>query len=150
MQQQLSNGSVTSDDRAVWRGTDPYEVEKPIRKLIRERIPKSGRVVEDLDLLIRHYSTSNSVGVFRAIETKHGDIGLTIGQDKSFRQMHNLWRRGDPDATEYKGFYLVQCDDAEYGDDSQVTVTRLFENPKSIVMSLSEFVDWLDVYHDKV
>ena len=145
-----------------WRGCkcpcvcgalDPYEKRKPLRDRIGEPSftpamgPNGGVVVTDIDLLLRHYgplANSDGIGTFRIMEQKHVKAPQHVGQEITFRLMHDLFRKADPDTERYKGFYLFEYEDPEWEDYSWVTVNRLFEQEKEAKMHVVSFLKWLD------
>ena len=127
-----------------WSGTDPYEIDTPLRNLLREELPDVGIVIVDIDLHVRSWSPSNMTGEFRLLEFKHGSTDLINGQVHGYRQMDRLLRAGDPDRKEYLGFYRVNYSDYEWRHDMSITVTKLFEKIETRAYDRAEFIEFLN------
>ena len=114
-----------------------------VRQLLRFVLPeaKDGAVLLDVDLVIRGYGINydtDSKGKFILTEWKYGGFDLKNGQLMTFRLMHEILRKGDPDSLRYLGFYLINYDHEGGGDENSfypesVTLTKatkMWEKPK--------------------
>ena len=92
----------------------------PFRDWLRTNMPngKDGFVVEDLDLIIRVYGNNYKTdqgGKFFLIDLKHGTAWIDNAQKKTFGLMHELLRLADPKHLRYKGFFVVQYSNSDWG-----------------------------------
>jgi len=134
----------------IFRGGDPYELEKPLRLKIRDELEDPNVemiVVTDLDMVVRHFNhATDPKGSFRLIEEKYGhQTSFTEGQHRTFKLIHELCREADPEGLRYKGFFLTTYVDAEWHDHSMVKVTAMFDLPqKEHTLLVSEYMKWIN------
>jgi hypothetical protein len=126
----------------TFRNSDIYQ-RLPIRDYLRTALPEGsqGMVVEDLDLVIRHYGNSyrlDGKGRLMLVEQKHPPAWIEYAQEKTFGLIHQLIRAGDPDKKRYLGYYVLQI--AFNGEEPvfPVTVNRKHELDKA------QMLDWFN------
>ena len=88
----------------------------PWRDWIRDEMPAGpeGWVAEDLDLIVRRYTSSDPVGRFMLVELKYGEAGLGKAQFMTFGLMDGLLRTADPQGKRYLGYYLLNYPESEW------------------------------------
>lgn len=127
----------------VFRNPDTHQV-LPLREYLRHKLPPgpAGCVVEDLDLLVRHFGTNyglDATGRFMLIEQKHPGYFIEGAQVWTFRLVHDTLRKGDPNRERYVGYYVLNI---AFDDDKNpifpVTVNR------SHVLEEDKFGQWLN------
>lgn len=87
----------------------------PWRDWMREHLPigPDGMVIEDLDLVSLLFGSRigrryNDDGRFSLIEIKQATGIIQYAQKRLFGLIHRVLRRGDPDRTFYRGFYILR------------------------------------------
>lgn len=127
----------------VFRNPDMFQV-LPLRDLLRTLLPKGteGCVIEDLDLIIRHYGPKyqlDAKGRVMLIEHKFPTHYLGRAQENTFGLIHELMRLGDPKRKRYLGYYVLQfAFDENKLPIFPATVNRQYQ------MDKTEFVKWLN------
>lgn len=94
-----------------FRNPDKVQV-LPLREYLRRELPngRDGFVVEDLDLLIRHFGPrygTDSQGRFMLIEEKRNGCTIGAAQQRTFGLVDEVLRKGDPNRERYTGYYLL-------------------------------------------
>lgn len=127
----------------VFRNPDLYQV-LPLREYLRGALPSGGDgcVIEDLDLLVRHYGPRyqlDSFGRFMLVEQKHPGSDIGTAQKRTFGLLHQLLRMADPDRKRYLGYYLLWV---HFGPNNTpifpITINRQH------VLSEPDFLKWLN------
>lgn len=96
----------------IFRNPDLFQ-RLPLRDYLRTAFPNgnSGFVVEDLDVVVRHYGTdyhTDTKGRLLLIEQKHPGHGIGAAQKMTFGLMDTLMRKADPERLRYLGYYVLQ------------------------------------------
>ena len=68
-------------------------------------------MIEDLDMVVRHYGPryhTDDNGRVMFIEQKHPPFWIQGAQVMTFRHLHRMLRRGDPERKGYIGYYVLQ------------------------------------------
>jgi hypothetical protein len=86
----------------------------PLRDYLRTHYPdgSNGFVLEDLDLVVRHYGINyrtDSIGRILLIELKHPGSSIGTAQRKTFGLIDSLMRRGDPKGERYLGYFQLNA-----------------------------------------
>ena len=122
-----------------WDNASPLYPELPIRKWIRENIPRGqeGYNIEDLDLIILRFGNAigrdyGADGEFILCECKENKPLLPYKQKRTFQLLDRLLKEADPQEKHYKGFYLVCWD----GKREVVQVNSDIINQKEFVLFL--------------
>lgn len=136
---------------AVLNVLKPFEREKPIRRLMRQRMPRgsAGYVPEDLDIVLRVFGPryrSDAKGKVRLIETKWNPtadrpVALKGGQDRTFRLVDEMLRASQL-ADRYEGFYVVTHTHFELAD-GRIWIGRLTSPNEPVEVTPDQFVLWL-------
>jgi len=136
---------------AVLDVVKPFEREKPIRRLMRERMPhgSAGYVPEDLDLVLRVFGprySSDAKGRLRLIETKWNptaDRPVTVkgGQDRTFRLVDEMLRQSTL-ADRYDGFFVVTHTHFDLTE-GRIWIGRLGGSNAPREVTAQQFVLWL-------
>lgn len=127
----------------VFRNPDKFQV-LPLREYLRRKLPagSSGCVIEDLDLLVRHFGNNygiDTIGRFMLIEQKHPGSFIEGAQVWTFRLVHDTLRKGDPDRKRYVGYYVLNIAfDSNKNPIFPVTVNR------SLSLDEKQFLKWLN------
>lgn len=130
-------------DRPVFRNPDKFQV-LPLREYMRLTLPSgpSGCVVEDLDILVRHYGINyglDATGRFMLIEQKFPGSFIGSAQIRTFGLIHDTLRKGDPNRERYVGYYVLNIAFDDFGNPMfPVTVNR------SHVLDEDKFGQWLN------
>jgi hypothetical protein len=133
----------------TFRNPDKYQ-RLPFREFLRNKKPHGtrGYVVEDLDLIIRVYSShyqTDARGKFVLIELKFANAWLTTGQIRTFFQMDQLWRKADPERQRYIGFYVINHLTKTVQDMEVIDSERGFKINGSHTISEAELLEFLDL-----
>jgi hypothetical protein len=99
-------------DTPIFRRPDLFQL-LPAREYVRSHMPSgpAGCVVEDLDLVIRHFGIAyqlDATGQFMLVEQKHPGAWIGPAQERTFRLIHDVCRLGDPKRSRYIGYYVWQ------------------------------------------
>lgn len=94
-----------------FRNPDKVQV-LPLREYLRRHLPngREGFVVEDLDLLIRHFGPrygADPTGRFMLVEEKRNGCTIGMAQQRTFGLVDEVLRKGDPGRERYTGYYLL-------------------------------------------
>jgi hypothetical protein len=129
----------------------PYEREKPIRTLMRQRFPSGphGFVPEDLDVVLRHFGKkygTDSQGRVRLVETKFNPnadrpVVLKGGQLMTFQLLDRMLRASTM-AARYDGFFVVTHTHMEILE-GRLWVQLLGSNRPAKELTADEFMLWL-------
>lgn len=129
----------------------PFEREKPIRRLMRQRMPRGsqGYVPEDLDIVLRVFGPrfrSDAKGKIRLIETKWNPVAdcpvtLKGGQDRTFRLVDEMLSASSL-ADRYEGFYIVTHTHFELTE-GRIWIGRLTSSNPPTEVNPNEFILWL-------
>lgn len=130
-------------EKPVFRNPDKFQV-LPLREYLREELPpgSAGCVVEDLDLLVRHYGMRyglDATGRFMLIEQKHPGSFIGTAQQMTFGLVHSVLRKGDPDRERYLGYYVLEV----AFDEGQMPVFPVRVNRK-YTLDRAQFVEWMN------
>lgn len=114
----------------------------PVRDYLRVHYPDGSRgfVVEDLDLVVRHYGVNyhtDATGRFMLIEIKHPGHSIGTAQRRTFGLLDSLLRKGDPNGERYMGYFQLN---AEF-DDGNNMVFPVHVNGKQ--MDEQQFRRWI-------
>ena len=107
-----------NEQRHEFRNPDIFQV-LPFREYIRQNCPGPGEgyVVEDLDLILKIYGSkwnTDKMGRFMLIELKFDDAWINYAQQETFRSIHHLLRKADPEAKRYLGYFVIQYSDEDW------------------------------------
>lgn len=130
-------------EQPVFRNPHLFQ-QLPLRDYMRKHLPAGGAgcVVEDLDVVIRHYGTKyqlDATGRFMLIEQKHPGSFIATAQQMTFGLMHATLRKGDPNRERYTGYYVLNI---AFDDDGNPIFPVLVNRKHQL--DESQFKEWMN------